>query len=319
VPLLVVIGVLVVGVFVVGAMLIGQNREPVAEQTPEPVAEVEPAPIPIPAPPESPAAPKPPDTPPQPPMEKARTLYAETKFAEAAATLRKGIADRTIPRVELRAARELMAHAYVRAGRRSDATRVYADLLKETPGFTPNPRESNAADLVAFEAAQKQVAAAETKPAPSTPAGDGQATFVVQASPFASVLLLDGNPKDANKSQFRFTTPPGRHVITIRHPSLGEKAWAEEVAAGETRELSHDFLRASAGRISVTATGGWAEIYIDGQPTQRTTPAVIEGVLPGEHVVSLASDGFTVEGGSRRVAVKVGEQVSVQFKLKSKK
>jgi hypothetical protein len=194
---------------------------------------------------------------------------------------------------------------------------VYADILKETPGFTPNERESNATDLAAFEAAKKLALAAETKP--STPPGDGQTTFVVQATPFASVLLLDGAPKDANKSQFRFTAPPGRHVITIRHPSLGEKVWTTDIAAGETRELSHDFLKASAGRISVTAAGGWAEIYIDGQPTNRTTPAVIEGVLPGEHVVSLASDGFTVEGGPRRVEVKVGEQVSVQFKLKSKK
>jgi hypothetical protein len=36
-------------------------------------------------------------------------------------------------------------------------------------------------------------------------------------------------------------------------------------------------------------------------------------------VVSLVSVGFNIEGGPRLVQVKVGEQVSVQFKLKPKK
>ncbi len=68
----------------------------------------------------------------------------------------------------------------------------------------------------------------------------------------------------------------------------------------------------------MTAEGGWAEIYLDGQPTKRTTPATLEGVLPGEHVVSLVSQSYNIEGGPRVVQVRVGEQVSVQFKLKKK-
>ena len=230
--------------------------------------------------------------------------------------LRVAIANHTIPRAEVRPAREMMAHAYARAGRKSDAVKTYVDILKDTPAFTPDPRASNAADLAAFEAAKLQ-AIPEQKPAtPSAPAG--QATIVVRAAPFASALLLDGEQKDVNKSQFRFTVPAGHHVITIRHPSLGEKSWTEDVAAGATRELSYDFLKASAGKISVAAEGGWGEIYIDGQSTHKTTPAVIEGVLPGEHIVSLVSSGFSIEGGPRKVQVKVGQQLSVQFKLKKK-
>jgi hypothetical protein len=327
VPLIIVGGLLVVAVAVAGAIRFGTSRDPAPEpdQAPRPSLAITPPATPVPAPdPDSPEAPASEvaatgsDTPKlaaEPPMAQAQSLYAASKYADAAAVLRRGIADRSIPRAELRSARELMARAYARAGRRSDATAVYVDILKETPGFTPNSSESNNADLAAFGAAQDQLKPAE-KPAP---AAGGPATLVVRAAPFASALLIDGEAKDANKSQFRVTVPAGRHVITIKHPSLGEKVWTEDLSAGETRELSYDFIKAGAGRISVTAEGGWAEIYIDGQPTQRTTPAVIEGVLPGEHVVSLVSVGFNIEGGPRLVQVKVGEQVSVQFKLKPKK
>jgi hypothetical protein len=320
---LAVLGLLVVGIVVVGAMLIGQNRDSdsrsLPEQTDEALAPpiIEPPPVPVRA--ESTTTTVARDTVAQPPVAQARALIAASKFADAVTVLRKGLSDRAIPSAEARLARELLARAYARGGRAAEATRVYSEILKSTPGFTPNPRESNPAELAAFDAAKKlQVASARETTATTTPvAKGGDATFVVRAAPFASELLLDGDRKDSNKAQFRFTVRPGRHIITIRHPSLGNKVWTEEIAAGETRELSHDFLK-SAGKISVSASGGWAEIYLDGQRTDRTTPAVLEGVLPGEHVVSLVSESFTVEGGPRTVQVKVGEQVNLQFRLKKK-
>ena len=324
VPILAAFGVLLVAIIVVSVMVLTQNRGPASEP---PVADrgiedgsgtgTAPAPLPMPA--ESsvaapPPTPAPPPTSSEPPLVRARALYAANDYTQAASVLRQGIADRSIPRGELRSAQELLARAYARAGRRADATKVYADILEASPGYTPNARESNSADMAAFEAA-KLAAGGGGKPAP----GGGPATYVVLATPFASQLLLDGEPQGSNKPRFELSVPPGRHVITIRHPSLGSKEWTVDAAAGEKRELSHDFIKASAGAISVTAEGGWAEIYLDGQSTGRTTPAVLEGVLPGEHVVSLVGDAYNVDGGPRVVQVKVGEQVSVQFKLKSKR
>ena len=92
-----------------------------------------------------------------------------------------------------------------------------------------------------------------------------------------------------------------------------------DLDAGESKSISHDFLAASAGTLSVSSSGGWAEIYIDGDPTGKTTPALIEGVLPGKRSVSLVRDGYTIEGGPQTVDVKAGQKASVQFKLKSKK
>jgi len=329
IPVLAGIGVVLVALVVVLLVMLGRG----GDSTPEPPrsadrgaapdgGSIAPSPVPLPAPVDTTHAA------PEPPLEQARALYAANDYAQAASVLRQAIAERSIPRGDLRAAQELLARAYVRAGRRSDATKIYADILKASPAYTLNASETSSADRAAFDAA-KQVAGGEPKPAPPpapTPAPEpapapsgGPARFVILATPFASELTLDGERKDGNKPRFELSVPPGHHVIAIKHPSLGRKEWTVDATAGEKRELSHDFIKSSAGTIRVTAEGGWAEVYVDGQSSGRTTPATIEGVLPGEHVVSLVSDSYTVEGGPRVVQVKVGEQVSVQFKLKSRK
>ena len=123
----------------------------------------------------------------------------------------------------------------------------------------------------------------------------------------------------SNQKTFRLTLKPGRHVLRAVHPALGPKEWTVDLAAGETKELSYDFLAAAAGSISVTVSDGWAEVYLDGDKVASPAPCVIPGIPPGSHEISLVREGFTVEGGAKTVVVKAGQQASVSFKLKRKK
>ena len=167
--------------------------------------------------------------------------------------------------------------------------------------------------IAAAKAAAKAAAAA---PVPAPEAGD--ATVIVTATPFAN-FIVDGQPKTQNAKSWRGKLAAGKHTIRVEHPTLGHMEWPVELEAGEAKELSYDFVATSSGSINVTAEGGWAEIYLDGDKIGHPTPWVITGVLPGKHEISLVREGFSVDGGAKTVTVKAGQEAKVTFKLKAKK
>ena len=192
------------------------------------------------------------------------------------------------------------------------------------PALTPAQAESVKAvatrakavrdSIAAVKAAAKAALAAATPVAPVA----GDATVIVTASPFAN-FTVDGQAKTQNAKSWRGKLAPGKHTVVVEHPTLGKQEWSLDLAAGETKELSYDFLAAAAGTINVTAEGGWAEIYLDGDKIGHPTPWVITGVLPGKHEISLVREGWTVDGGAKTVTVKAGQEAKVSFKVKAKK
>ncbi len=145
-----------------------------------------------------------------------------------------------------------------------------------------------------------------------------EASILVTASPYAS-FLVDGEAKAQNTKSWHGPIKVGKHTVRVEHPTLGNKEWEIDIAAGEAKELSYDFLAASSGSISISSEGGWAEIYLDGDKLGHTTPYVITGVPPGKHEVALVREGFTIAGGASTVNVKAGQQSNVLFKLKQRK
>ncbi|MFN8587428.1 MAG: serine/threonine-protein kinase [Candidatus Eisenbacteria bacterium] len=184
------------------------------------------------------------------------------------------------------------------------------------PGTTPGTTVPGAKPATPGTTTAPGTTTTPAKPAATAPAGTG--TLVVQANPFAT-FTVDGEQKGANQKTVTLQLKPGSHTVKIVHPSLGEKSWTVDIAAGGTKELSHDFLAASTGSISVTTSGGWAEIYVDGVSVGHSTPYEVTGLAPGKHEISVVRDGFTVEGGAQTVTLKAGQQLTVSFKLKSKK
>jgi len=190
------------------------------------------------------------------------------------------------------------------------------------PALTPAQAESVKAVAARAKAVRDSIAAAKAAAkaalATADPAPAGDATVIVTASPFAN-FTVDGTPRTQNARSWRGKLPPGKHTVVIEHPTLGKHEWPLELAAGETKELDYDFLAASAGSISISSEGGWAEIYLDGDRIGHPTPWVITGVLPGRHEVSLVREGYSVDGGAKTVTVKAGQETKVSFKVKAKK
>ncbi len=358
VPALIVAAIVLVAVIVGIVLTRGRSGSTADTSTSAPVATSEaPAnPAAVPAPTSEPASttPEPASTTPEPasatpapasttpaptttptagsPLDAARAQFDAGHYADAAAALRTAIASGALKGADLRAARELRARSLVRSGKTAEARRLYGEILAAEPKWSPNTAGMTPAELGAFDAAKSAIAARDSaKPAPAATPGpaapatappvasaSGNATVTVSVNPFAS-FVVDGDTKGQDQKSYRASLKPGRHVIKVVHPSLGSHEWSVELSAGQSKEFSYDFLAAASGSISVSAEGGWAEIYVDGDPVHHPTPWVINNVLPGKHEISLVREGFSVEGGAKTVTVKAGQQASVSFKLKQKK
>ncbi len=329
-PALIGLGVLVVAIVVIAAMLMNKpSSEPeVATEVPAPVAQQSEPPVitpPVVTPPTT-TEPTPPAAAMGSPLDLTRKAFAANDWVGTAKSARLAMGAKESSRADRRAAQELLARALVRQGKAADAASVYQALLKASPSFKPDAAGITKAETDAFEAARAALVPSPGTPAepepltPTTPpVSNALATLTVTVTPFAEAFIVDGETKDRNKQTLRVQLKPGKHTVRVTHPSLGSKDFTVELDGGASKQLSHDFLAASAGTISVGSTGGWAEIYIDGDPTGKTTPALIEGLLPGKRSISLVRDGYTIEGGPQTVEVKAGQKVSVQFKLKQKK
>jgi hypothetical protein len=105
------------------------------------------------------------------------------------------------------------------------------------------------------------------------------------------------------------TTPPGRHQVVIE--KAGYETWERWIDTTEGQKVAFEVvMKASAkskGSILATSLPSGAEIRVNGVP-KGTTPTVVDGIEPGDHLVELFLDGHapwqqkvTVAEGTRAV------------------
>ena len=193
--------------------------------------------------------------------------------------------------------------------------------MKPVPAKTPAKTPEKApAKTAPAKPARTTPAPQPATPVPAAPPANAgaMATLTVKATPFAQALIIDGDTKGQNQSQFKVQLKPGKHTIKLTHTTAAAYETTVDLDAGEEHTITHDFA-GNFGSISVTADPTWGEIYIDGDPQGKTTPFVVGNLRPKEYQVVLVRDGFTVEGGAQFVTVKPGQTVTVKFKMKKKK
>lgn len=88
-----------------------------------------------------------------------------------------------------------------------------------------------------------------------------------------------------------------------------------EVVADSVSTADFDLVQIPVtGAVAVSAPYP-AVIFLDGAPTGLTAPGALEGLAPGEHVVTLALAGFRSDPSERRVTVVAGETAPADFDL----
>lgn len=86
----------------------------------------------------------------------------------------------------------------------------------------------------------------------------------------------------------------GKRSVTLSRPGHDPVTLELELLGGESRPLEVTLDRTSAVvRVEVSPPG--AELFVDGEPAAGGSPAVLEGLTPGQHVVEARLAGYRTE------------------------
>ena len=115
-----------------------------------------------------------------------------------------------------------------------------------------------------------------------------------------------------------FTThkiKPGEHDVTFTKSGYAPQKHKASVSAGKIANVSADLVAAVA-KINIKSTPAGANILLDGNPTGKVTPAVLD-VEPGTHKVMVRQPGYQEENTS--VTLKEGESYDFSPTLEAMK
>ncbi len=107
---------------------------------------------------------------------------------------------------------------------------------------------------------------------------------------------------------------PGEHHVEITAPSGARAEHTVEVRA-DAREVVSVALADEPpppGSVSVTSEPPGATVLVDGEP-RGTTPGVVDGLSPGEHLLELSLEGYLNQ--QRVVTVEHGQQTELSVEL----
>lgn len=261
-----------------------------------------------------------PATPAKPGVRQGENYYDQTRFDDAISLLRDLVQKGAMkPEAELKA-REILARCYVKKGYPALGKDMFRSMLRLNPGYRPNPVQVPPDEAAVFHLAlreyQNEVGQSRTGQGTATPAPvvvPARGTLEVRARPFASVYLGDSLVA-TNVTSASLVVPAGSHRVRVVHPAYEPREWKVAVASGGIERIAQDFV-ASSGSIRVSTAGIWAEVFLDGKSTGKTTPCVLEGLSEGAHTVGVARAGFVAEGGPIRVMVKPGAGVAAAFQM----
>jgi PEGA domain len=131
---------------------------------------------------------------------------------------------------------------------------------------------------------------------------------------FGATIVLDGQPQ--GQAPMVITTTVGRHLVEIRKDGFEPySAWLEtkENQVQTFAPTIKEIAKPKYGVVVVDADVPDAEVYIDGNKHPDNTPAVINNVIEGVHVVELRKPpGLPWK---QTIEVKAGQQTKVRGDL----
>jgi hypothetical protein len=123
-------------------------------------------------------------------------------------------------------------------------------------------------------------------------------------------LLVDGAGVGTVPSHVE--VQPGTHKLTVTRPGYVDWSDSPSLAEGEQRQELVDLQPAvKKGSLLVTADVAGADVYLDGQK-RDSTPALINDVTEGQHVVEVKKDQLSYK---QIVTVAAGQQLKLTAQL----
>lgn len=121
------------------------------------------------------------------------------------------------------------------------------------------------------------------------------ATLILKAEPEGTIFIGNrqvGSGKNAVNSE----VSSGRHTLKFVHPQFGEKTTVVDLSPNQSRSLTCYFQqKVTIQSLNKAGDAFWGTIYINGENTNRTTPADMM-LGPGNYKITVRKTGFkTIE------------------------
>jgi hypothetical protein len=150
------------------------------------------------------------------------------------------------------------------------------------------------------------------------PDGGGAGAIAVTSAPTGAAIFLNGNPTGAVTDATLSGLAPGNYTVAVAKECKAPDPLSRDVTVAADQTTQTAFTLAdltNTGSVDVSSTPAEAEIFVDGAPAGKTTPATLPCVAAGSHVISVAIDGYSAAPESLVVNVTVGGSVDAAFDL----
>jgi hypothetical protein len=131
---------------------------------------------------------------------------------------------------------------------------------------------------------------------------------------FGATISLDGQPQ--GQAPMVITTTAGRHLVQIRKDGFEEYSTWIETKENQVQTVApalKEIAKPKYGIVVVDADVADAEVFIDGNKHPDNTPAVVNNVIEGVHVIEVKkAPGLPWK---QTVEVKAGQQTKVRAEL----
>src|SRR5262249_236692 len=107
----------------------------------------------------------------------------------------------------------------------------------------------------------------------------------------------------------------GRHLVELKKPGFGDFAQWVTIKAGERVTLTPVLKGNTKGSLLIAAEVANATVIIEGKKLDDTTPAIVDALDEGPHIVEVQGK----DGGSWKntVSVKAGQRTKITAELKA--
>ena len=200
------------------------------------------------------------------------------------------------------------------------------------PAVTPPDNVTTEVVSTPAESNQEQV------PAPVIPG-----SLKISSTPSGATIWLDGKDTKKITPDLLDDLVPGKHKIKLSLDGYKDYSGSVTITSAkrldfsktlevipQPKEESKAIPQADSkpeskpepavlpGSVKVTSTPSGASIWLDGKDTKKTTPDVIEGLVPGSYSIKLMLEGYVDYSGSITIASNKLSELSGTLKMKEK-
>ena len=163
--------------------------------------------------------------------------------------------------------------------------------------------------LLFFYGCDREISTTSPDPDP------GNNTLFVNSTPEGYSIYL-------NNRISGYTTPDsipfltsGDYTVSLKHEVYNDSTLDVSLSENEIFQLDIDFTRSASFYSTLDCKSSYdgASIYIDGVAANAVTPAIISGIYPGSHMVSIAKLGYL--GTEKQVFLRSNITTEVYFNL----